>query len=312
MQQSDLGPFVLGGNVFGWTVDRAESFRILDAFLERGGRAIDTADMYSMWVPGNRGGESEELIGAWMAERGVRDRVFVASKVSKLPSRPGLSPANIAVAVEDSLRRLRTDHLDLYYAHEDDTGVPQADYLAAFDALVRAGKVRALGASNFTPDRLVSALRIARDNGLTAFTASQDHYNLVERDIERDLLPVLAREGIAELPYYALASGFLTGKYRPGAAIPASQRADGAARYLDSERNLRLLALLDELAAAHQVSVAAIALAWLRAQPTVGAPIASARTVDQLAPLFESATVALSADEVARLGDPSPAAQAPA
>ncbi|HEY6036648.1 MAG TPA: aldo/keto reductase, partial [Kofleriaceae bacterium] len=212
MTKLDFGTFVLGGNVFGWTVEREEGFRILDAFVERGGRMIDTADAYP---PGGEGGGSEAMIGEWLASRGQRDRIAIATKVAKWPKQRGLSAANIASALEGSLRRLRTDHVDVYYAHEDDTSVDQTEYVAAFDRLVREGKVHALGASNFTPERLQSALAIARANNLCGFSVSQDHWNLVERTLERTLLPVIEREGLKELPYFALASGFLTGKYRP-------------------------------------------------------------------------------------------------
>ena len=297
MTKLDFGTFVLGGNVFGWTVEREEGFRILDAFVERGGRMIDTADAYP---PGGEGGGSESMIGEWLASRGQRDRIAIATKVAKWPKQRGLSAANIASAVEGSLRRLRTDHIDVYYAHEDDTSVDQSEYVAAFDRLVREGKVHALGASNFTPERLQSALAIARANNLCGFSISQDHWNLVERKVERTLVPVIEREGLVELPYFALASGFLTGKYRP-ARSAASARATRASKYLEDPRNVRLLSALDELAAHHQASVAAIALAWLRAHAVVGAPIASARTVDQLDSLFEAGTIRLAPAEVAKL-----------
>jgi aryl-alcohol dehydrogenase-like predicted oxidoreductase len=298
MTALNFGSIILGGNVFGWTVSRDDAFTLLDAYVDRGGRAIDTADAYPAWVPGNRGGESEEIIGAWLAARNNRDRVILATKVAKWPAQRGLSPANIAAAIEGSLRRLQTDHLDVYFAHEDDSAVEQADYLAAFDALVKAGKVRTLGASNFTPARLTSALEISRTRGLATFEVSQDHWNLVERGIERELVPLLEREHIAETPFWSLASGFLTGKYRPGADV-ASARSRSASRYLADPANLQLLADLDAIAHGHRVSVAAVALAWLRAQRSVAAPIASARTVDQLAPLFEQVT--LHADELGRL-----------
>ena len=295
---SDLGPVVLGGNVFGWTADKEASFAILDAFVAGGGRSIDTADVYSEWVPGNSGGDSEVIIGEWLASRGNRDQVHIATKVFSKSSRPGLSPANIAAAVDESLQRLQTDHLDLYYAHRDDQDVPQEEYLAAFDALVKAGKVRALGASNFTADRLRSAATVAADAGLTPFTYAQDQWNLVERGIESTLVPTLADLGVTELPYYGLASGFLTGKYRAGASVD-SPRAGGASKYLEVPANVELLSVLDEIAAAHEASVTAVSLAWLRAQSVVGAPIASASRVEQVAGLLE--VVALTDDEVARL-----------
>jgi aryl-alcohol dehydrogenase-like predicted oxidoreductase len=295
----DFGPFVLGGNVFGWTVQRDDAFRLLDAFVDQGGKAIDTADVYSVWAPGATGGDSEKILGEWLA-RGPRERVQIGTKVAKWSEHPGLSAANIQAAVEGSLKRLKTDYLDLYYAHEDDQKVAQEEYVKAFDALVKSGKVRMLGASNFTPERLASALQLARDNGLASFQVSQDHYNLVERDVEKTLLPLLAREGLVELPYWALASGFLTGKYRPGKKVESS-RAGMSKKYLERPETPALLSALDEIAAAHKVSVTAISLAWLRAQRVVGAPIASARTPEQLKSLFEVATLKLSADELGRL-----------
>lgn len=300
MTQLELGPVVLGGNVFGWTVDREEGFRVLDAFVDGGGTAIDTADVYPAWVPGNSGGESETIIGEWLASRGNRDRVVVATKVFSLATRPGLSAANIRAAVEDSLRRLQTDHLDLYYAHRDDAEVPQAEYLAAFDALVRQGKVREVGASNFTAERLVSAAKIADAEGLTPFTVAQDQWSLVERGVETDLVPTLRELGIVEVPWASLASGFLTGKYRPGTAVD-SARAGGAGRYLDDPRAVELLGVLDDVAAAHGVGVGSVALAWLRRQDVVAAPLASGRTVEQVRTLLESRHLELTGDEVAAL-----------
>lgn len=293
------GPFVLGGNVFGWTVQREEGFRILDAFVDGGGTLIDTADVYAAWGPGNRGGESETLIGEWLAQ-GPRDRVQVATKVAKWSEQPGLSPTNIRAAIDGSLRRLRTDHVDLYYAHEDDNAVAQSAYLTAFNDVVTAGKVKTLGASNFRASRLTTALLFQRDNGLQPFEVSQDKWNLVERGIEGDLVPVLHKEGLIELPFYALASGFLTGKYRPGIAVD-SVRAGGVVDYVNDPRNVKLLSVLDEVAAAHHTSVTAVSLAWLRAQPTVGAPITSARTVEQLKDLFDGASLVLAVDELAAL-----------
>jgi aryl-alcohol dehydrogenase-like predicted oxidoreductase len=297
MTKLDFGSFVLGGNVFGWTVERAEGFRILDAFVDRGGRMIDTADAYP---PGGDGGGSEAMIGEWIAARGQRDRVAIATKVAKWPKQRGLSAANITSAIEGSLRRLRTDHVDLYYAHEDDPNVEQSEYVAAFDRLIREGKVHAVGASNFTPERLHSALELARTHSLRGFEVSQDHWNLVERKLERTLVPVIEREGLKELPYFALASGFLTGKYRPARSAD-SARAARASKYLGDARNVRLLSALDELAAHHVASVAGVALAWLKAHAVVGAPIASARTVDQLDSLFEAGTIKLAPAEVAKL-----------
>lgn len=301
MTSLDFGPLVLGGNTFGWTSDRDESFAVLDAFVAAGGRSIDTADVYSAWVPGNSGGESETIIGEWLASRGGRGDVLIATKVFSLAGRPGLSAANIHAAVDDSLERLQTDYIDLYYAHRDDDSVEQQEYVQAFDQLVHSGKVREVGASNFGAERLTSAVEIAKDAGLTPFTIAQDQYNLVERSLEQKLVPTLERLSIVELPYSALASGFLTGKYRPGVAVE-SARAGGAGALLNEPRNVHLLGVLDELAAAHGVQPASIALAWLRQQPTVGAPIASARQVDQLSALVESFDLELSDEDLARLG----------
>ncbi|HWM60356.1 MAG TPA: aldo/keto reductase [Pseudonocardia sp.] len=293
----DVSRLCLGGNVFGWTADRDTSFAVLDDFVAAGGNFIDTSDSYMWRIPGHSGGESETIIGEWTAARGIRDRVVIATKVSSLPARPGLSAANIAAAVEDSLRRLRTDRIDLYYAHRDDPDVAQEETLDAFDALVRAGKVRALGASNFSAARLRSALEISARDGLASYVALQPHYNLLERaEFETELAPVLAAEGLSCLPYYGLAKGFLTGKYRPGTQID-SVRADGARAYLD-DRGLRTLAVLDEIAAGHRVPVAAVALAWLADQQTVAAPIASARTREQLADLLPVLDLQLTSDEL--------------
>ncbi|MGO3885067.1 MAG: aldo/keto reductase [Mycetocola sp.] len=304
MTSLSFGPLVLGGNTFGWTSDRDASFAVLDAFVAAGGRSIDTADVYSAWVPGNSGGESETIIGEWLTARGRRDDVVIATKVFQHPERPGLSAANIRAAVDDSLRRLQTDYIDLYYAHRDDADVPQEEYVAAFDELVKAGKVRELGASTFEAGRLRTAVDIARREGLTPFTVSQDHYNLVERGIEQSLVPTLQELGLVELPYWSLASGFLTGKYRPGVAVD-SQRAEGAGAYLNDPRNVELLSVLDGVAAELGTSVTAVSLAWLAAQPTVAAPIASARTVDQLQDLLELSTIQLGDEQLAAINTAS-------
>ena len=287
----------LGGNVFGWTADAPTSFAVLDAYLSAGGNFVDTADSYFWRAPGNSGGESEMIIGDWMAARGNRDEVVVATKVGSLPARKGLSAANIAAACDDSLRRLRTDRIDLYYAHRDDPDTPQEETLDAFDALMRAGKVRAIAASNFSAERLRSAMEISRRDGLPSYVALQPHYNLVERaEFETELLPLLQAEGLSCVPYYGLAKGFLTGKYRDGAEVD-SARAEGARAYLD-DRGRAVLAVLDEIAGGRGVPVAAVALAWLAAQPTVVAPIASARTTQQLADLLPVLTLTLTDDEV--------------
>lgn len=276
--------------------DRETSFAVLDAYAAAGGNFIDTADSYLWRKPGNSGGESETIIGEWMASRGNRDTMVVATKVGSWPRHPGLSKANILAACDDSLRRLRTDRIDLYYAHKDDPDTAQEETLDAFDGLVAAGKVRTIGASNFSADRLRSALEISARDGLAAFVALQPHYNLLERaEFETSLAPLLASEGLACLPYYGLAKGFLTGKYRDGVDVE-SARAEGAKAYLDN-RGVRVLAVLDEIAAGHEVPVAAVALAWLADQATVAAPIASARTPEQLADLLPVLSLHLTDDE---------------
>ena len=273
---------------------------MLDAFVSAGGRSIDTADVYSAWVAGNSGGDSERIIGEWLTARGRRYDVVIATKVAALEARSGLSAANIRAAVHESLARLKTDYIDLYYAHSDDLDTAQDEYVAAFSALVTEGKVREVGASNFTPERLRSALEIASATAATPFTVSQDRYNLVERGLEFALAPTLIELGIVELPYSSLGSGFLTGKYRPGATVD-SARAGGAGKYLDTPANVTLLETLDDIAAAHAVSVSAVSLAWVRQQRGVAAPIASARTVEQLGSLVESFTLTLTDDDLARL-----------
>jgi aryl-alcohol dehydrogenase-like predicted oxidoreductase len=300
---SDLSvfPLCLGSNIFGWTIDEAQSFAVLDAYAAAGGNFIDTADSYSAWVPGNGGGESETIIGNWMAARGNRDEIVVATKVGKSPGVEGLAPATIRRAAEASLARLRTDRIDLYYAHMDDDGTPLAETLGAFGELIRDGKVRHVAASNYTAQRLGQALDLARDGRLPSYVAFQPHYNLMHREeYEGAPAALCAREGVDCVPYFALASGFLTGKYRIGSADTGSPRAGTARGYLD-ERGLAVLAVLDDLAAAHATTVAAVALAWLAAQPTVATPIASARTPEQLAELLPMTDLELGADELQRL-----------
>jgi aryl-alcohol dehydrogenase-like predicted oxidoreductase len=293
----DVSRLCLGGNVFGWTADRDASFAVLDAYVAAGGNFVDTSDSYMWRAPGNSGGESETIIGEWMAARGNRDSMVIATKVGSWPQRPGLSRANITAAVEDSLRRLQTDRIDLYYSHRDDPDTAQEETLDAYDGLVRAGKVRAIGASNFTADRLRSALEISARDGLTPYVALQPHYNLLERaEFETALAPLLAEQGLACLPYFGLAKGFLTGKYRAGTEVE-SVRAEGAREYLN-DRGLRVLTVLDEIAAGHEVPVAAVSLAWLADQPTVAAPIASARTTEQLADLLPMLELHLTDDEL--------------
>jgi aryl-alcohol dehydrogenase (NADP+) len=293
-------PLCLGGNVFGWTVNEHDGFALLDRFAAAGGNFIDTADVYTAWVPGHVGGESETIIGNWLASRRVGDKMVIATKVGMAPGLKGLSPATIRSAAEASLTRLRVERIDLYYAHQDDPDTPLEDSLRAFTALVTEGKVRYIAASNYTAPRLAEALAISKREGFARYVALQPHYNLVHRtEYEGGLRDVCAREGLGCLPYYALAKGFLTGKYRAGAHIE-SVRATAASAYLDAN-GLQLLGALDEIAAIHHTSVAAVSLAWLLAQPTVVAPIASARTAEQLAALMPAPTLTLTGDEIARL-----------
>ncbi|MEU3272382.1 aldo/keto reductase [Saccharomonospora sp. NPDC006951] len=294
----------LGGNVFGWTADAAESFAVLDAYTGAGGNFVDTADVYMARAEGNSGGESETIIGNWLSARGNRDDIVIATKVGAWAARPGLSAANIKAAAEDSLRRLRTDHIDLYYAHRDDGDTPLEETLTAFDSLVREGKVRHIGASNHSADRLGEALAISEREGLAKYVALQPHYNLMERDYERELAPLVREEGLACLPYYALAKGFLTGKYRSVAHGGDSPRSQGALSYLDKTGEA-VLSVLDDVASAHSTSVTAVSLAWLAAQPTVTAPIASARDTTQLADLLAAVELRLSPDELDRIGSPT-------
>ncbi|MET9646780.1 aldo/keto reductase [Streptomyces syringium] len=299
-------PLALGGNVFGWTADEAESFAVLDAYAAAGGNFIDTADIYSVWAPGNEGGESETVIGNWFASRGNRADIVLATKVGGgQPEKRGLSANAIKSGVEESLRRLRTDYIDLYYTHFDDPSVPVEEFITALDALVKEGKVREIAASNITADRLAEALAFSDESGLAKYAAIQPHYNLVSRDTyEGDLADIAARHGLAAVPYFALASGFLTGKYRPGRTVD-SARAEGAGKHLESERGRRVLAALDEVATAHDAEVATVALAWLNAQPTVASPLASARTVEQLPALLAVADVTLTEVELKRLTEAS-------
>ncbi|MDR6977182.1 aryl-alcohol dehydrogenase-like predicted oxidoreductase [Streptomyces sp. 3330] len=297
----EVFPLALGGNVFGWTADETASFAVLDAYTAAGGNLIDTADSYSAWVDGNSGGESETIIGRWLKARGNRDDVVIATKVSQHPDFPGLSADNIKAAADASLRRLGTDHIDLYYTHFDKPEVPVEEIIGALDELVRAGKVRHIAASNISPERLQESLEFSDREGLARYVALQPHYNLVSRDTyEGGLQDLAARFGLAAVPYYALAAGFLTGKYRPGTTVQ-SARAAGAAKHLDTERGRNVLTALDEIAQAHGTRIPTVALAWLAAQPTVAAPIASARTVEQLPALLGVAELELTAEEITRL-----------
>jgi aryl-alcohol dehydrogenase-like predicted oxidoreductase len=292
----DVFPICLGGNVFGWTADEAQSFEVLDAYVAGGGNFIDTANSYLV-----RGGESETIIGRWMADRGNRSDLVIATKVGggKGPKR-SLSADTIAREVQGSLERLQTDVIDLYYAHFDDADTPLEETLRAFDALVQKGTVRHLGASNYSPDRLERALEFQRAQGLAEFTVLQPHYNLVERDFERTLLPVADAWELSVCPYFSLAKGFLTGKYRPGGDEVDSQRAGAASAYLEHGGEA-VLEALDAVAEAHDTTVAAVALAWLLVHPSVASALASARTVEQLEAIMPAATLELTPQEVDQL-----------
>lgn len=299
--ESDLEvfPLALGTNVFGWTADEAESHEVLDAYTAAGGNFLDSADSYSAWAPGNSGGESERIIGSWLRTQ-PREAVVVATKVSQHPKYRGLSAGNVAAAADASLERLGTDYIDLYYAHYDDADTPLEESVAAFSALVDAGKVRALGLSNFSAERIAAWHDIAAQGGYHPPVALQPQYSLVERGIETTVLPLAEKASLASVPYYALARGFLTGKYRTGKDDSTSPRAGAAAAYLDGN-GPSVLAALDAAAEAHDAPVAAIALAWLAARPTVVAPIASARTVEQLPALLAHVDIELTSSEVAAL-----------
>lgn len=296
----DVSPLCLGGNPFGWTADEKTSFAVLDAYAEAGGDFIDTADRYGRSAAGDHG-ESEKIIGRWLRARGNRDQMVIATKVGALPGLDNLAPDTIRRGVEGSLRRLGIDHIDLYYAHQDDPVTPIVETLIAFDALVVAGKVRHLAVSNFTTNRLRASLETSAREGLAAYVAVQQEYNLVQREgYERGMASTVAEAGLCCLPYVALARGFLTGKYRLGGPEVDSPRADQARAHLEGN-GPKVLAVLDEVAAAHHTTVAAVALAWLAEQPTVATPLAGARTPAQLADLLPFLTLRLTADEITML-----------
>ncbi len=307
MQQRKLGqsplavtPLALGGNVFGWTADEQTSFAVLDAFVAHGGNAIDTADAYSYWVPGHQGGESETVIGRWLKQRGKRDDVIIGTKVGMWEKRKGLKRENIVEGCEDSLRRLGVETIDLYWLHRDDEQTPPAEYLGALDKLVRAGKVRAIGASTFGAPRLQASLGESKRKSLVSFVAQQPEYSLMNRAIEKDLMPLCASEGVGIMPYFPLASGFLTGKYRTPADKTKSVRGGSAVKHLDG-KGKPVLAALDAVAARHGASCAQVALAWVMAKPAIAAPIASATSVAQIAELMGALDLKLTADDVAEL-----------
>ncbi|WP_303310633.1 aldo/keto reductase [Hymenobacter sp. BT730] len=315
MQYRELGrsglhiaPLVLGGNVFGWTADEATSFQVLDAFVGGGGNAIDTADGYSVWVPGHVGGESETVIGKWLKQRGRRDEVVIATKVGweVNAENKGLAKNYILRAVEGSLKRLQTDYIDLYQSHKDDPTVPVEETLEAYAQLVKEGKVRAIGASNFTAERLRESLKASEAHGFPRYQSLQPLYNLYDRAaFEQELLPLCREEQIGVIPYYGLASGFLTGKYRTEADLQKSPRGGGVGQKYLNEKGLRILTGLDTVAARHQATPAQIALAWIMAQPGLTAPIASATSVAQIEELLPALHLRLSADDLAILNSAS-------
>lgn len=297
----DVFPLALGGNVFGWTADRDESFAVLDAFRDGGGDFIDTADSYSAWVPGHTGGESETIIGEWLASRGIASDVVVATKVSQHPDFRGLSASTVRAAAEASLGRLGVDAIDLYYAHFDDENTPLEETVAAFGALVSDGLVRYTAVSNYSADRIREWVRIARELGVAEPVAVQPHYNLVHREIESDVIPLAAELGLGVVPYFALAKGFLTGKYRSSDLDgQSSPRAKAAVEYA-TPQGIQILDVMERIGQEHGVSVAAVALAWLRAKPTVVAPLASASKLAQVSDLLDGARTDLTAEEVADL-----------
>ncbi len=311
MQKRQLGrsdlkvaPLCLGGNVFGWSIDEAASFRVLDAFADAGLNFIDTADVYSRWAPGNRGGESETIIGKWFQRSGKRDSIVLTTKVGMDmgDGKVGLSKPYVLRAVEDSLKRLQTDRIDLYLTHKDeDPNTPQEETLSAYDELVRQGKVRVVGASNFTADRLVEALKISAEKGYARYQCLQPEYNLIERGYERELAPLCVQEQIGVTPYYSLASGFLTGKYHSEADLSKSAaRSGNVKKYLDA-RGMNVLLALEEVAAKLGAKPASVALAWLMTRPGVVAPIASATSVEQLGDLIKAVTLRLDDDSLKRL-----------
>ncbi|RAS25215.1 aldo/keto reductase [Paraburkholderia bryophila] len=300
-----VSPLMFGGNVFGWTADEATSFSILDAFVDAGLDFIDTADVYSAWVPGNQGGESESIIGKWFRRSGKRDRIVLASKVSKHPQRLGLSAANIQAAVDDSLRRLQTDYIDIYFSHDDDAATPLAETLGAYQKLIEAGKVRVIGASNYGGARIEAALAVSRQHGLPEYQLLQPEYNLYDRAAyERDIEPVALANQLGVVVYYSLASGFLSGKYRSTADLANKVRGGRVERYLN-ERGMRILGALDRVADQHGSTPATVALAWLIARPSVTAPIASATSVEQLKSLAAAVHLMLTGADIRELDEAS-------
>jgi aryl-alcohol dehydrogenase-like predicted oxidoreductase len=309
MEQRRLGPssisippLVFGGNVLGWSADEATSFKLLDMCVAAGLNAIDTADVYSRWVPGHQGGESETVIGRWLKKRGKRDDVLILTKVGmEMPGGKGLSPAWIKQSIDDSLKRLQTDYVDLYQSHRDDPSTPLADTLGTYGELIKSGKVRAIGASNYTAPRLEEAMTTSRANNLPAYVSLQPHYNLVERPLYEDALEaVCQRHKLGVIPYYSLASGFLTGKYRSSADFGKSPRGRGAGKYLEG-KGPKVLAALDAVAKETKSTPAQVSLAWMIARPSITAPIASASKPEQMDDLVKATSLKLSAAQIAAL-----------
>ncbi|QMU27311.1 aldo/keto reductase [Adhaeribacter radiodurans] len=302
-----VAPLAFGGNVFGWTIDQNTSFTLLDAFTDAGFNLIDTADVYSNWVPGNQGGESEAIIGNWLKQSGKRDKVIIATKVGGEMSlgKKGLSKAHIRQSVEESLQRLQTNYIDLYQSHYDDPATPMEESLETYGELIKEGKIRAIGASNFSPERLREALQLSEQNGYPRYESLQPEYNLYERSLfEKELEPICLENTIGVINYFALASGFLTGKYRSEADLAKSKRGQGNKKYLN-ERGYRILSVLDNLAEQYTTDQASIAIAWLIAQPSITAPIASATNLDQLQSLVKAATLHLDPEAIELLNKAS-------
>jgi len=314
MEKRELGrsgikvlPFALGGNVFGWTIDEKTSFEVLDAFVDSGLDFIDTADVYSIWKPGNKGGDSETIIGNWLKKSGKRDKVIIATKVGKEmgPGKKGLSKAYITKAVEDSLTRLKTDYIDLYQSHDDDKDTPLTETLATYTELVKQGKVRAIGASNYSADRLKQALEISDTTGLAQYQCAQPLYNLYDREAyEKELEPLCREYGLGVITYFSLASGFLTGKYRSDADLTKSQRGGAVKKYLN-KRGFDILKALDEVALEYKSTPASVALAWVIARPGITAPIASATSTKQLKDIVAATQLSLSNESVELLNKAS-------
>jgi aryl-alcohol dehydrogenase-like predicted oxidoreductase len=297
-----VAPLAFGGNVFGWSADEKRSFELLDAFVAGGGNLIDTADVYSAWVPGNRGGDSETIIGKWLKQSGKRAQVLIATKVAKWAEQPGLSAVNIQQAVEGSLKRLQTDCIDLYQAHEDDASVPLSETLGAFSRLIEQGKVRVIGASNYGANRLAEALKVSTEHNLPRYETLQPEYNLMDRvGYETDMEPLIRRENLGVISYFSLASGFLSGKYRSDEDLAKSRARGGAVKKYLNPRGQQVLSALDAVATAHKATPVQVSLAWLMARPGLTAPIASATSTQQLDELLIAMTLQLTDDEIAQL-----------